>query len=535
MATYSPPEHMKNDVSALTEPASPSTCDEAEKSLRLTELEHSLNFWQATKLYWPAVGWCLFVNLAVVLNGMDGGIIGSLVGMEPFVRQYGYLYDGTYVVKAAWLSAFNYSGSLGSVIGGLFAGVVYDRFGPRIMLAACAVGSIGSIFIQFFSASPAVLFVGELLNGAIVSFYPVIASAFVGEVCPLALRGFAASTTNLAFVIGQFIDSGILKGTGTINNKWSYKIPIAVQWFLPIAMLSLIFFLPDPPYWLCRKGRQEAAEKSLRRLATQNVDVTLNLASITETLRLEDQYKENSGYLECFRGPNLRRLTICVMAFCAQALVGNILFINYAVYFFELAGLSSSDAFSMNLGLTAIGFTGTCISWPLLSYIGRRTAYVYGCAVLTLITFMIGMIDLAPRNTSAPTWAQCSFILAANFVYDITIGPFCFVLLAEVSSAKLRGFTIALANVAVAAVSILCAVAIPYAMNEDQGNWRGKVGFLFAGLGFLTTLYCFFCLPETKGRTFEELDIMFERKVPSRNFKGYVINGAIEAREELHD
>jgi hypothetical protein len=56
-------------------------------------------------------------------------------------------------------------------------------------------------------------------------------------------------------------------------------------------------------------------------------------------------------------------------------------------------------------------------------------------------------------------------------------------------------------------------------MNEDQGNWRGKIGFLFSGLSVLCTIYCFFCMPETKGRTFEELDILFERQVPSRRFK----------------
>lgn len=325
-----------------------------------------------------------------------------------------------------------------------------------------------------------------------------------------------------------------MKGTNSIETSMAFRVPIATQWALPVFILCLVYFCPDPPYWLCRKGRHEEAAQSLRRFATSQVDTSLTLANVVETLRLEESSKgERPNYLDCFRGPNLRRLVICVMAYDMQAFTGNMLFISYAVYFFEMAGLDSSNAFSMNLGLTAIGFVGTCAAWPLLSHVGRRTAYLFGTTMLATVLFLIGVIDLAPRTTSAPTWAQCSLMLLANLVYDTTIGPFCYVMLAEVPSARLRGLTIALATVSVQVVSIVFAVAIPYAMNEDQGNWRGKVGFFFAGLGGLCMLYCFFFMPETKGRTFEELDIMFERGVPSRKFKEYRIEADVEGSTTL--
>ncbi|KAJ5815144.1 sugar transporter [Penicillium riverlandense] len=520
----------KNNTVVETAPSSQAV--EAEKSAQFTEYEHSLGFWEAVKLHWPAVAWAVFINLATILKGLDGGIVGSLVGLETFKETYGYEYHGTYVIAAQWLSAFNYANLLGGIVGALSSGYLYDRFGPRIMMTVCSFCSIVLIFIQFFSHTPAQLFVGELINGCIIAFYPISASAYVGEVSPLSLRGFVASMTNIAFVIGQLIASGILKGTDGMDGKLAYKIPIATQWALPVVMLSLVFFCPDPPYWLCKKKRYEAAEKTLRRLTTPGVDVSLKLAHIKETLRLEENFQgERPSYLDCFRGPNFRRLIICVMAYDMQALTGNIFFINYAVYFFELAGLDSSDAFSMNLGLTSIGFVGTCLAWPLLSYIGRRTAYLWGCAGLSVLLFLIGVLDLVPRSNSGPVWAQCVLMLACNFVYDLTIGPFCFVLLAEVSSAKLRSVTIALATVTCQSLSIVFSVAIPYAMNEDEGNWRGKLGILFAGLSFICALYCFFCLPETKDRTFEELDILFERKVPTRKFKDYDIRLVVGAED----
>lgn len=120
-------------------------------------------------------------------------------------------------------------------------------------------------------------------------------------------------------------------------------------------------------------------------------------------------------------------------------------------------------------------------------------------------------------------------MIVCTLVYDLMLGPFCcYVLLAEVSSARLRGATVALSTVSCFIWSIVFAVAIPYAMDKDEANWGGKLGFLFAGLTLLCLVYCFFCLPETKGRTFEELDILFERKVPSRKFKKYQIDMAIE-------
>ncbi|GAQ42875.1 hypothetical protein AtubIFM55763_009303 [Aspergillus tubingensis] len=497
--------------------------DEAEFAQEFTRKEHALGFWEAMRRHWPAVAWASFMNLATILKGIDGGIVKGLVGLDVFKKTYGYNYHGEYVLAAQWISAFQYANLLGAIVGALCSGFAYDRFGPRVMIAVCSCLSIAFIFVQFFSHTPAQLFAGELINGCIIAFYPICASAYVGEVTPLALRGFAATMTNLAFSIGSLIASGILKGTESLNTTMSYKIPIATQWALPCIMLALIFFCPDPPYWLCRHGRNEAALASLRRLATPGVDVSRQLSHIEETLRLEASFQaDRPTYRECLRGPNLRRLLICVMAYNMQAFTGNVFFINYAVHFMELAGLDSSNAFSMNIGLTALGLVGTCLSWLLLPYVGRRTMYIFGCSALAVVQCLIGVLDVVPRD-NATVWGQCGLMLACTFVYDLSLGPFCYVLLAEVSSARLRGLTIALATVSCFVWSVVFAVVIPYAMNEDEGNWRGKMGFLFAGLGALCAGYCFWWMPETQGKTFEELDVLFEKGVPSRKFKNCVV------------
>ena len=102
-----------------------------------------------------------------------------------------------------------------------------------------------------------------------------------------------------------------------------------------------------------------------------------------------------------------------------------------------------------------------------------------------------------------------------------TIGPVCFVILCECSATRVRGKTIAFATAVQALIGIVMTVAIPYMINPDQANLRGKLGFFFGGLAASCFVWSYFRVPETKGRTCEELDIMFERGVRTRQFKDY--------------
>lgn len=506
-------------------------CDsEAEKAARYTETEHSLTFCSAIKLYYPAVLWALVINLATLCQGLDGQVIGALVGIEPFKQHFGVEYQGDYIIEAHWLGAFNYANKVGSIIGAFCAGMAYDRLGLRRVIALSSSLSIGFVFVQFFASHPAQLVAGILLNGCVISFFTVCATAYVGEVCPVVLRGFAASAINMLLVAGQLMGSGILKIANNITSQWAYKFPIASQWPLPVLMLLFTLgpFCPDPPYWLCKRGEYKAAEHSLRRLATDDVDPTLKLSFVRETLRIENEAKQGAEpqMRECFRGTDLRRLIICLMVYAIQALVGAVVFHDFAVYFFELSGLSADNAFTMNVGVNAIGFIGSCAAWWFLQFLGRRDAYLWGCIILALLQGGIGVLDLIPRpstGTSPSSWGQSAIIVTCNLIYDITIGPYGYVLMSEVSSARLRSFNIGLSSAFYQICAIALALGVPFLINKDQANLGGKIGFIFAGIGGLCALFCFLCLPETKGRTFEELDHMFSINLPSRKFKDFEI------------
>ena len=195
----------------------------------------------------------------------------------------------------------------------------------------------------------------------------------------------------------------------------------------------------------------------------------------------------------------------------------------------------------MAVGFLACGFVGTLLSWILLIHVGRRRIYNCGLAALAIIQFIIGILDCAPNyeNRSGISWAQAVLMLVWNFIYGWSVGPICFVIICEASATRVRSKTIGIATAAQALMGIVMTVAIPYMINPDQANMRGKLGFFFGALATISWVWAYFRVPEFKGmyhvlrstgylltssgRTYEELDTMFERGVRTRDFKTYVV------------
>ena len=495
----------------------------AERARDATLVEHTLTIKDAFKLYRPAIGWSFLFSLGVIMAGFDPQIISTLVAIPKFQKDFGNPYNGSYLIPAKWQSAFNLGVPVGQVVGSFGAGYPLDWLGRRWTLAICCIISCVAVALQFSAQSKIQILVAELVNGIVLGAYPVIAPTYISEVTPVVFRGIAAAFVNLSFVIGQLVASGVLAGTQSRDDRWSYDIPFACQWIFPIAIIFLLPLCPESPWWLVRQGQVVKAHRALKRLTHPSVDTESLLANIQLTTKLELEKSESSSFLDCFKGTDLRRTIISSVVYTTQVLAGNSFVVGYAVYFFELAGLATSVSFNLGVGLLVLGFVGTCASWPLITRFGRRMIYNYGLLMLTLILLLVGVLDVLPNYNSSPNIinGQASLMVAYNFFYDLTIGPLCFVIICETSSAKLRGKTIALATAINALANMACAVGIPYAINPDQGNLRGKIAFIFFGTALPCVAWCFMALPETKGRTFEELDLMFQKRVATKDFGTY--------------
>ncbi|KAI5359560.1 putative major facilitator, sugar transporter, major facilitator superfamily [Septoria linicola] len=495
--------------------------DEARQAM---ENEHNLSFTEALRLYPTAVAWSVFFSLGVLMTAFDPQLLGNLYATPAFQRDFGYLYEDSYIVSAPWQTGLSMGNPIGQVVGAFFAAYPLEWYGRKRTFGACVILTAAFIFIQFFARSLPVLLVGELLGGLILGTYAIIAPTYASEVCPIALRGVLTSYVNLCFVMGQLIANGVIAGTSQLDSHWAYSAPFAAQWFWPLIILIGWPWAPESPWWLVRQNRLAEAEQSLKRLASAQVDVKPALAMIVETDRLEQEMEAGSTYRDCFKKINLRRTEIAIGVYSIQVISG-VYLVGYATYFFELAGLPTRDAFSMSCGFLALGFLGTLFSWFLLHRYGRRQIYNIGLFLLVVLMILIGILDCIPgyEDKKAVIWAQSSLMLVWNFCYDFSVGPVCFVILCEVSATKVRSKTIAVATATQAVLAIGMTVAIPYMLNADQANMRGKIGFFYGGLSAVALVWAVLRVPETKGRTYEELDIMFSRNVPTRQFRKYLV------------
>ncbi|KAI4593778.1 hypothetical protein KJ359_009060 [Pestalotiopsis sp. 9143b] len=486
--------------------------------------EHELGFIEAVKLYPQAVGWSAFVSIGVIMLAFDPQLLGNLYATPQFQRDFGYEYNGEYIISAPWQTGLSMGNPIGQVVGALISAYPMDLFGRKYTFAACVILTAGLVFIQFFARSLPVLLVGELIGGLVLGCYVVIAPAYASEVCPLALRAHLTSYTNLCFVMGQLLANGVTAGTSKLDDHWAYSIPFALQWFWVLVILPGMFFVPESPWWLVRMGRMAEAEDALRRLASPKVNVSATLAVIAETDRLEREIEAGSTYWDCFNPANRRRTEISIGVYCTQVLSG-IYLINYGTYFFQQAGLATEDSFYMSIGFLAVGFVGTIGSWFLMLHFGRRPLYVQGLGVLVILQLIIGILDCVPGRPSGVAWAESTLMLIWNFAYDLSIGPVCFALLGECSAARVRSKTIAVATAAQGVIGIAMTVAIPYMINPDQADMQGKLGFFFGGLAALCYVWAFFRVPETRGRSYDELDMLFSKNIPARKFKDYQVEG----------
>ncbi|VVT45728.1 uncharacterized protein SAPINGB_P000861 [Magnusiomyces paraingens] len=491
----------------------------------INRFEHELSVFDSFLLYKKAVFWCIVVSLTIVMDGYDGALVSGFYAQPAFQKYYGeLLHDGTYSISAAWQTALGMGSPVGRVIGGLGVGYFASKFGRKYTLIGALIMIIGILFIVFFATSIGMLCAGLILSGILWGVFNTLAPTYASEVCPLQLRGILTAYINLAWVIGQFINMGVMNGFVNVKSQWAYRIPFGIQWIWPVMILCVLPFAPESPWWLVRKDRVSDARQSLKRLTSFNNTDQLEkyLNTIVKTDKEARKIDNSITWSDCFRETDLRRTEIACMVWSCQALCGNPMF-GYVAYFFEMAGISETNAFKIALGLTAVGFIGNIISWFLTFRFGRRANYLGGLILMALVMFFIGILDIPRKNNNSTkyAWGQSIFFFVFAFIYDLTIGPVAFIIVSEIPSVRLREKTIALATTAYSLWGVVFQIAVPYMLNPQKANWSGKTCFVFFVLGILTLVWTYFRLPETANRTYSEIDRLFKLNLPARKFKGY--------------
>ncbi|KAK4678933.1 hypothetical protein QC764_001060 [Podospora pseudoanserina] len=490
-----------------------------------TEKEQNMTLLQGIKLYPKAIAWSLLISTCIVMEGYDICLVNNFYAFPQFNQKYGEQLPNSekWEVPAPWQAGLSNGAMVGELIGLLINGWVSERFGYRWTVIASLMVLNGWIALFFTAQNVQTLLAAEILCGVPWGIFQTLTITYASEVCPVAMRGYLTTYVNFCWGLGQLIGIGVIMSMLGRRDEWAYRIPYALQWMWPLPLAVGIFFAPESPWWLVRQGKLDEAKKSLLRLTSLNREVDFDadetVDMMVHTTALEEKTTAGASYWDCFKGHDLRRTEIVCMVWAIQNLSGNS-FSNYSTYFLKQAGLGERQAYGFALGQYGINMVGVFSAWFLMSRgIGRRSLYLYGLCGLFVMLMVLGFLGLVPEEQRKQgAIATGSIMLGWALTYQSTVGTVCYSLVSEISTRRLQIKTVALGRVLYIIVGIITGVLTPYMLNPGAWDWANYAGFFWGGSCFLCIIYTYFRVPEPTGRSFAELDLLFQKGVSARMF-----------------
>jgi MFS transporter, SP family, general alpha glucoside:H+ symporter len=504
------------------------------------------------------IPYLLIIYVAIINIGIDAAMGGLSLGIPAFRRQFGYFLseEAGYAIKATYTSAWSGGGVAGQFFGAIIAGWMADRFGRNWTLRVSCVITIISTIIQLASRTIGPLIVGKIMFGFGTGFLTSQAAPYLAELSPARLRGVVIMGVNVFLVVGQWMATGLIwicaSAFPNVMSNTSWLLLFSLQLIFPCIYLAASFWLPESPVFLVQNGNIEQARINAQRLYGSKYDYNAHIDKIVLEIEAENALTSNQsksthliayyfhvqGGLSCTPSPallltgpstaitfwepvlgtNRRRTLIGIMVIVGQVLTGDGFILSYQNYFYELAGISGSNA--LTFGNYSVALFANICSYFVIDYVGRRPLYIYGAFVLSFANFLVGFMSLV--QPTQPAKAGDIAVLGLylwSFTYQSTTGPTAWALAGEIGSNRLRAKTNSWIGVTNSLIGFGFAYAIPELFQPNAANLGLKMGYIFGSTTLCLAVLCWFCLPETKARTAWELDRLFEAKVPARRFK----------------
>ncbi|KAK4442235.1 general substrate transporter [Podospora aff. communis PSN243] len=479
----------------------------------------------------------LLVGCALLEYGFDKSIVGSFQAMVGFLKVFGYEDPR---VPAGWniaagpqqiISSFML---LGAFISCFAAGPLGSFCGRRWCILLGIILLVASIIIMIITTSLGVLYFSRLMmgfgNGLVMTFTMI----YVAELAPSKLRGIAYGFMTTWITAGSAIGLLIADSTNSIDSKLCYQIPLYVLFAMPVVVVTTIFFLPESPRWLLLNGKEDEALKSLTWIRNGAYD-KLALQTEFEEMRLNAQHDLETQslwlVLDLFKGTNLRRTILCVGIGCINPGIGAMFILAFGTYFFKMVGVI--DPFKWIVLTQWIGVIGLLLAWYCLDRWGRRTLLLLGSTMCCLSMLVLAIIfTIPPLSTNAMSIAIIFLVSWFQFWFNFGVVPTVYLVSGELPAQNLRAYTSGLSTGFGYVFGWLTTFTAPYFINPAELNWKGKYGYIWFGSSFLVIAFIWFMIPEVQGRSLEEIEEMFNKRLPAKEFPKYVSETAEIARQE---
>jgi len=414
---------------------------------------------------------------------------------------------------------------IGSLVGIVVTPPITAMIGYKRTVLFMLIISAGLVCMPFFSKTPQMLSAAFALQGIPWGVFQVVSPAYASEVASLQLRPILTTWNNLCWVLGQLLAAGICKGFETRSDQWGYRVPFAFEWAFTAVLIIAIMFAPESPYWYLQKEKTAEAKTAIRKIVRKGAEeaTEAKYALMQHTLCQEKQNEtENASGLQAwadiFKGTDRRRTEITATTWIIQALCGSAL-IGWTPTLLQRGGLSNEDSYSFNLAVMAAGALGTIASWWLMMHVGRQKIYFWGLAAMAAVLLVFGFSSFVSGGIGG--WVAGGIMMLFTVLYDLTVGPICYSLVAEIPAVRRRAATMSAARGAYLIANFFNFFVVPKMTTEtaDGGwGWGVKSGFLYAAMCGLGATYGFFRIPSTAGISAREMDILFRNKVSARKF-----------------
>ena len=423
--------------------------------------------------------------LSGLLFGYDTGVISGAV---LFVQEDFHLttFQEEIVVSAVLL---------GATLGAIFGGRLTDRLGRRSTLLQVAalfvIGAVGTAL----APNMIWLSVGRLIVGVAIGIASFTAPLYISEISPPQVRGKLVSLNQLMITIG--IVCSYMSDYGLAGSRgWRWMFGLAA---IPAIILFVgVLFVPESPRWyISRAMKDKAREVLTRMLGPEAVE-----AELTE---VEESLKQQEGDWKELVSPRLRQAMIIGIGLAVfQQFTGINTVIYYAPTIFQFAGLhSQAAAILATAGVGVVNVLFTIVSLWLLDRVGRRPLLLYGLVGMILSLGVLGFAFMSPNLAQGLALIALICVMLYVACFAIGLGPVFWLMISEIYPLKIRGRAMAVATVMNWGSNLLVALTF-LTMLRSLG--RPGTFWLYALTGVLAWVFVFKLVPETKGKTLEQIE-----------------------------
>lgn len=430
---------------------------------------------------------CAIATIGGLMFGFDIAIISGAV---PFIQPY----FGWNELQLGWGVS---SLLVGAIIGAFGSGALTDRYGRKTILVFVALFFAVSCAATALATSSVFFIAARLTGGLAVGAASVLSPMYVAEVAPARNRGTLVSIYQLTIVLGILISYTINYGLHDIENNWRWMFATGV---IPSVLFFVgLLFIPESPRWLYKAGREEEALVVLTRIGGSET-AKAEISEIAESLKL---HKSSTTIADLFHKSSLKVVAVGFVLAVLVQVSGINTIVDYAPKILLKAGVEIKNALLQTSLIGLINGVFTFVAIFLIDKAGRRMLYLIGSLGMTVTLIMLALSFYF--GMSGIFTLICILLFIAFFAS--CIGPAFWTLVSEMFPNRIRGKAVAFASFTQWIFNFLVVLLFPHFL----ASVGGAATFLFlAAMSFVQWLFCYLYLPETKGKSLEEIELLWK-------------------------